>query len=233
MTGPLLVKAYLGSPLAGDPPHLDALMEWCLSPFQEDFRRQQDQGEPHYRVDRSRSAPPLAAINIPLLRINVGGWPVACCSSPILQVVAETVEHVNKRIGVEAASLLAPEHRRVIATTNSWTKSYRLPLRVRVVPCVAWFARGNRREVQKVLRDAKSIGKKVADGYGRVREWIVEDIGDDWSWFSKSDAGMVLMRPLPQSAKLPSDLIGSRRDFGACCPPYWHSGRNTDIMVPC
>ena len=38
MTGPLLITAWLSSPLAGDPPQLDSLLEWSLAPFEADFR---------------------------------------------------------------------------------------------------------------------------------------------------------------------------------------------------
>lgn len=230
--GPLLVTAWLSSPLAGDPPHLDALLEWSLSAF--NGHAFPDDKEGHLKLTRAGPAPRQGAIRIPLEREWVGPWLVARCSSPILPVPAkETVEHVNKRLAVEMAGLLAPAERKVVTTTNAWTKSYRLPLRIRAVPCVRWFAVGTRREVRRALRDVHAIGKKPADGYGRVREWAVEQAAEDLTWFAPSLAGPVLMRPLPVGDWLPAGLLGARRDFGACCPPMWHPERATEIVVPC
>lgn len=238
MTGPLRVTAWLTSPLAGEPPQLDALLEWALAPFQEDFQAKQSQGLPHSRIDRRLPAPPMGTIAIPIMRVHVGKWLVACCSDPILPTPdKETVEHVTKRLAVEYAGLLAPSERKVVAMTNTHLKSYRLPLRVRRVECVRWFASGNRRSLKKALKDVHAIGKKVADGYGRIREWTIEDIAEDYTWFAKCAEGTVLMRTLPLSIGptpwLPTDLIGYRKHFGSCCCPFWHPSRFTEIVQPC
>ena len=232
MGDPLLVTARLASPLAGDAPHLDALMEYLMS-------LHCHKGVPGYKVDRRYSAPPQGDIPIPIWRNRVEGqngevWQIARCSSPILgPMLSETVEHICKRIGVEDATLLAEDARVIVTTSNSWTKSYRLPLRCRVIKSVAWFAEGNRREVFQLVKRARAIGKKIADGYGVVQEWVVDRVDTDFSWFAPSDFGLVLMRPMPIGPILPKDLVGGRRDFGAACPPYWHPERYTEIVVPC
>jgi hypothetical protein len=227
-----LVTCRLASPLAGSPPALDALLESALSLYH-------PKAEPGYKIDRAGLCPPPGTVPIPLLRRGVRGhdgrlWPVAACSDPILPVAeAECVEHVAKRIGVEDAGLLSPAARVVVSTSNSWTKSYRLPLRVRRVECIRWFASGNRRETLKVLRRIHAVGKKIADGYGRVAAWEVEEVAEDRSWFARSEAGLVLMRTLPAGDYLPADLLGSRADFGAAVPPLWHPERYTEIITPC
>jgi len=144
------------------------------------------------------------------------------------------VENYAKRIGVEHATLLAPENRQVVTTTNSWTKSYRLPLRVRRVDRVVWLCVGNRREILKSLRYVPAIGKKIAHGYGIVKEWECEVVGEPphtfWPWWIDD----VLMRPLPLNwENLPRGLHGAKRDFGACNDPYWHPDRYREIIVPC
>jgi len=224
----LIVRARLAAPLAGDAPHLDALLEWAMS-------LHHPRAEPGYKVDRRLAAPPAGAIPIPLARRDVAGWPIPLCSSPIVGVNdAEAVEHYAKRIDPDRAGLLAPDARTVMATTNTWTKSYRLPLRVRLVSEVAWFAVGNRKSILGLLRrDVHAIGKKVSIGYGRVREWIVDRVDADLSWFAPTEYGTLLMRPLPAEMELPGDLIGHRPDFGACCPPYWHPDRYGEIVTPC
>lgn len=229
---PLLIIARLCSPLAGDPPNLDALLEYLCAPFHAS-------GVAGCKVDKKFPAPAQDAVPIPIRRDWTAGadgsrWYVPLCSSPILSMSeSEGVEHFNKRVAVEHAGLLAPQSRVVVNTTNSWTKSYRLPLRVRVVPVVAWFAVGDRREMLKLLRRMKSIGKKPSIGYGVVREWTVERADADLSWFAPSDAGSVLMRVLPFGDWLPKNLVGFRRDFAAVVPPMWHPERYCEVVTPC
>lgn len=230
MPGPFLVTARLSGLLADGAPKLDSLLEMKLSLFH-------PKGVPGYKIDRSIPAPRMGEIPIPIARQWLGNqsgeWLVAKCSDPILAVPEmETVEYVNKRLGVENAGLLAPANRLVVSTSDSWTKSYRIPLRIRKVSAVSWFAFGDRKETLKVLRRVHAIGKKTSDGYGRVSSWEAEWVDEDCSWFAPSEAGSVLMSALPLGDHLPDDLIGWRRDFGAVCPPYWHGDRYCKIVAP-
>ena len=232
MADALRLVAHLGSALAGDPPHLDALLVYVAS------RLGGKHAEPGYKIDRSRPCPDTSLIPIPLLRNRVGGQSVARCSSPIMpEPTAETVEYICKRIAVEHAGQLAPAERKVVSTTNGWTKSYRLPLRIRTVSCVVWLCVGDRREILKALRYVPAVGKKIADGYGRVARWECERLGDaphrHWPWWIDSEAGPVLMRPLPVAAGLPPGLLGARRDFCSVSDPYWHPDKYTEAVVPC
>lgn len=276
----LRVVAHLDSMLAGDAPHLDALLVYVLS------RLGGKHAEPGYKVDRKYPCPDTSQIALPVCRSAAqGAWVavveregarvllgpvpgspadprsvaaelygsrlrpgelpsvfaemVARISSPVLDVPThDGTEHIAKRIGVEYASVLAPSERKVVTTTNQWTKSYRLPLRIRRVARVAWLCVGNRREILKALKIIPAIGKKVADGYGRVSRWECERLGEPphryWPWWVDSPAGPVLMRPMPAAFDhLPAGLLGAKSDFGACVDPYWHSDRYTEILSPC
>jgi hypothetical protein len=154
------------------------------------------------------------------------------------------VEHFARRFDADP-SLIAPEGRRVFQAGGGEFKGYRLPLRVRAVDRIAWFCvgRGDRnangrngggaKEIRRLLREVHAVGKKTGIGYGRVREWAVEPVGEDWSWFAPSDAGPVLMRPMPACAALPDGLQGFRRWFGAPVPPYWWRPNYCETVVPC
>jgi len=210
----LKVTAHLAAPLAGDAPQLDALLIYKQSL--------------HHNCDRAWPAPRQEKGCIPLAREWLGDWYVFRSSSPVVGPCSESVDHYTRRTPVEHASLLAANKRTVVATGNSWTKSYRLPLRIRNVDRVVWFVVGEGSPLRKILKRTASIGKKTSFGYGLVSRWTVEEVEHDWSWF----ADAVLMRPLPL-ASLPDGIIGWRRDFGACVPPYWHPERYTEIVTPC
>lgn len=224
---PLLVTARLANALAGDAPRLDALLEWVMS-------LHHHKAVPGYKITRDGPPPPLGALPISMARRTLGPWPVAVCSDPIYgETAAETVEHVTKKLAVEHAGALRPNARLVVSTTNSWTKSYRLPLRIRQVDRVRWFAVGERDGIRRLLKQVPALGKKVSIGYGRVVEWTVERVEEDYSWYAPSEAGPVLMATLPTGDWLPTNLVGARRDFRSCCPPYWHLARMTEVVVPC
>lgn len=220
------VECRLSGALAGDPPHLDALLELALSVHH-------PKALDRVKVDRNVPAPPQGEIPIPILRRTLGSWSVARCSGPIYLGAFDRHEHYGKKLAVEEALLLAAGERKVVNTTGAYLKSYRLPLRVRNVARVVWFAEGDRYETLKVLRRVGAIGKKVSQGYGRVASWEAGRVGHDAVWWAGSAAGPVLMRPLPVGAWLPGGLIGCRPDYGACAPPYWHPDRYGEIVTPC
>lgn len=227
----LRVVAHLGNSIGGDAPHLDGLLVYSASPLVG------KDAAPGYKIDRS-SRLPERDVSIPMLRTKAGPFLIPRCTSPILgEVENDRHEYIAKRIGVEHAELIAPDERRVVTTTNGWTKSYRLPLRVRDVQRVAWLCVGDRREMLKLLNRIASIGKKGSHGFGRVNKWAVDRIGevphDYWPWWINSESGPVLMRPLPQAAKLPRHLVGAMPTYAAVRDPYWHADRHCEAVVPC
>lgn len=243
---PLKVTCWLNSPLAGDPPRLDALLEWVMSlklrtVVESSNGEHHRTGLPKYRGEPVRPG----AIPIPIERRRVSGYPhpIPLCSDPIMsETPVDGVEYFAKRYSAEKSALLAESERRVIAVSTGPFKSYRLPLRIRPVDRIAWFCMGRDRsrnrhspgaEIRKLLKSVFSVGKKTADGYGQVARWEVEFAGEDHSWFAKSDAGAVLMRTLPASADLPADLIGFKKSHGAPVAPFWMRELYADILIPC
>lgn len=218
----LKITAHLATPIAGDVPFLDAIIEWEMA---------QREGKA-YKIQRHQPAPPYGEIHIPMLRRRIGGVLVPCCSAPICSPEIETVEHFAKRLGVEHSGLVAADKRRIVATGNNVYKSYRLPLHLRVVDRVVWFAIAHRRHILKLCKSVHSLGKKRSLGYGRVEKWEAESVDEDWSWFAPSDRGRVLMRPLPLCDET-RGMIGSREDFGAVQPPMWHPDRYMERVVSC
>jgi hypothetical protein len=213
--------------MAGSPPQLDALLEYSVS-----VAKHGGTGT-RWTVDKQRPVYPPGDIPIPVAREVIGGWPVACCSSPIAEeAAATTVEHITKRMAVEHADLLAPEHRKTVITVGFWTKSYRLPLDVRRVERVVWFCLADREAIEVALGRVKAIGQRVAKGYGAVSRWEVEPTDRECWWYADAPEGTLLMRPLPLCDELPNALVGYRKSFGACCPPYWHGDRYCEIVEP-
>lgn len=184
---------------------------------------------------RRSDPPPVAGdIHIPLLRSSLGGVDfISRCSAPIYVTESDTNEHFAKRLAVEHSDLLAPDERKKVAVGNQSYKSYRLPLRTRLVGKVVWFVGGSKRcNLMSLCKQIKYLGKKRSYGYARVCGWNIDEVEEDLSWFAKTEKGTLLMRVLPFCDNLPSDLIGFRRGFGGVVPPLWHPGRFVDAVYP-
>lgn len=239
---PLKVTCYLNSPLASEPPRLDALLEWIMS-LKMRTVMESSHGDRHITGTVKARGVPVApgAIPIPLERRRVEGypWPIPLCSDPIIGGVIDGVEKFAKRYSTEKSALLAPSERRMVTVATGPLKSYRLPLRVRPVDRIVWFCGGRSGDrapgavVRGLLRKVFAVGKKTSFGFGQVARWEVELVDEDWSWFAPSPAGTVLMRTLPQSARLPGDLIGFKRSEGAPVAPYWMRENYARVVVPC
>lgn len=227
----LKITAMLDSPLCGDAPMLDGLLTEIVGRRSSTINR----------ISRSDACPDLNSIPTPIAYAMIGGMNISLASSPILGVThCESVEYVNKRLGGERAEMLAVAERKVIAHGTGALKSQRLPSRIRVIDRVVWFcvAKSNLESplsnFRRLLRkDVHAIGQDRSMGYGRVAEWVVEYAEHDYSWYAPCGKDVVLMRPLPVCDELPSNLIGARRAFAACAPPYWHPDRNCEVVVPC
>lgn len=95
-----------------------------------------------------------------------------------------------------------------VNTTSATYKAYRMPLNVILTPEVVWYAVGEKAEIERLLEEIPSLGKKTSQGFGQVFEWTVEEIGQDWSVWKDGQ----LMRNLP-------DPDGDA-EWGVR-PPYW------------
>lgn len=218
------ITAWLCSPLCGEPPALDAIMEWELA------RRMGL--KKHKKLTRQT---PLSEINrppIPLVSSLIGGKSVYHVSDPIIAPPhAEWVEHVTKRFDTSQSLLVAPEYRKKLLVGSGPYKMQRRPLRVRLTDSVTWFARGYRKDVNKLLKKITALGHRRDIGYGRVWRWEYVEVEDDWSLFALWEGQQVLMKTLPLGQHM-QGVKGYKRSYGGAWPPYWHPDNYTDIAVP-
>lgn len=248
---PVKVTAHLASPLSGDAPQLDALMEYVAAQDAPRILEAAGKEVPDDVIrpvmDRGSDPPPPGMLPIPIVRRDVDGWPVACCSSPILgEVVEEYSEYKNKRldIGETGRHLSEDARRKSIHYGTGHTKAYHRPVRARVVQRVVWFAlavgfskgkgktRSPQGEMRRWLKEIPAIGSDRQAGYGRVEEWKAETTEVEAWWWADQAGTPVLMRCLPASAAR-DDSVGGRLSRAAVCPPYWHPQRHVEAIVPC
>jgi len=220
------VSAWLASPLAGEPPMLDAILGDELA-----CRL----GEKHHKkMGRWTPKEEIKELPIPLTNKYINRKKVINCSAPILpEPHAEWVDHIAKRFNSsKMALLIAPKHRKSVMTASGPYKSKFDKIRVRLVDRVCWFIRGEREGINKLLKSIYAIGAHRGIGYGQIFEWTFEEMEDDYSIFCPCNGKIVLMRPIPVECRI-DNLCGYRRSWGGGMPPYWHPAMQTEILEPC
>lgn len=229
---PIKITAHMAGSICGDPPMLDALLEFVMAFHAPSIAKARGRNITIH--PRGQPVTEIGTLPIGVARATVDGLPVPCCSSPIFsEPLWEGTAHVHKRWG-DDRDALDPSRRGVISTTSGALKGYRLPFRLRFFEKIVWFAVGNAAYIRRRLKKVVYLGKKTAYGHGRVLGWVVEPHSCDLSWFAESEGKRVLMRPLPFSDLLRvGNLAGFRQDYGSPCPPYWQRSLYRDIVVPC
>ena len=222
-----LVSAWLASPLAGDVPMLDALLEWEMS-----LRL----GMKHAKkVGRWTSPDEIKNVPIPLAKRTINGYDIYCCSNPILPPlqVPEWIDRTSKRFeSSKMAQIIAPEYRKNVVTGAGPYKSRFASERIRLVDRVCWFIRGDKPEINKLLKDIHAIGKDRNIGYGFVWQWTFDEMAEDYSIFAPQDGKQILMRTIPLRGEL-DNICGYKKSFGGWKPPYWHPAFQIEVAIPC
>lgn len=221
------VSAWLASPLAGDAPALDAILAWELA---------KRMGMKHHnKTTRATPIDEILDVPIPLAKRDISGDVVYCCSNPIVPepTAPEWVERTTKRFDTsEIALLLDPSQRKNLLTASGPYKSRYAPVRVRLVPRVCWFVRGDRKEMNKLLKSVYAIGSHRNIGYGLVWKWEYEEVEADYSIYAMCRGKPVLMKTIPLGDGV-ENVCGYRRGYGAYRPPYWHPERQREVAIPC
>lgn len=223
----LKVTCNLASPLCGEAPKIDSLLAYELS-----LRL----GMKHARkLTRNVPLSEIDDVPIPLAKRTIGDYEVYCCSDPILgEVKAEWSDHQSKRLDPTLlAILIHPSQRKKLLTSSGPYKSSFVPLRCRLVDKVCWFVRGDRKEINKLLKKIIVIGHLRNIGYGRIASWEYEEVENNYSMFAENNGRSVLMKTVPIDVAKKEKCYGYRHSFGGAFPPYWHPETFMEIAIPC
>ena len=169
---------------------------------------------------QAADAPP---VDLPLARVEAAGTWVYAAS------FAEWGPHVDyesfwvKRFDQRHADLVdfAGKRGQVIVEKGQY-KAYHMPTFLRHTLSVSWYVVGERDDIMALLNHASHIGKKTAQGNGRIIDWKVEPWPEDWSI---RDGDGRLMRAMPAPGDPAAVLYGYR-------PSYWLAENQTACLLP-
>ena len=212
MLEPLLITAYMQSPVAGDfSLPLDAIL--------------------YYQAHREVLGPQVATVPGAHVAEGVGSAALPIAKQRVIRdgkrsrewfyraswarwpLATEGIDHWNCRFDFQLESLVDFGGRKARVEIGSGRyRSYHQPIFYRHAVAIEWCVVGDCAAIERLLSCCTHIGKKVSQGWGSVLKWMVEPTADDWS--VRDSAG----RP---TRAIPSDggiLSGYR-------PSYW-SPRN-------
>lgn len=151
-----------------------------------------------------KSAEELIPIELPLEKRGSGDDWYYACSFATFDCLEEVKRYWHKRLDQRLAEDLVDfgKRRGTVDVKSSSYKAYRMPLNIMLIPKLEWYAVGDHAEIESLLKYITHIGKKPAQGYGRVASWKVEPWEEDLSH----------QRPTP-------DQNGNM--MMAIRPPYW------------
>jgi hypothetical protein len=140
----------------------------------------------------------------------------------------EGQDHWNKRFDSKFADLIDWGGRRgKVHIEQGKYKAYHMPLFYRAALWVEWYCVADRQRLEDLLCTVTHIGKKRAQGWGRVARWDIEPWGEDWSVWRPDGR---LMRGIPvEDAKGdgPFDFM----HYGIR-PSYWKKNNQMPLVKP-
>lgn len=214
------LTVHMLTPISEKPPMLEALLTWELAK-----RLGLSGGE-----DLSKATPinEIKELGIPLCKKTICNVDVFQCSNPIYRIEHEYHERQSKRFECDKmASMLDPREQKSLLTASGPYKMRFVPVRTMLIPKVVYFFRGDKKEVNKLLKNLLYLGRLRNIGYGRISHFEYEEMEENYSIF----AGNVLMRTIPYYED--DNIKGAIKGYGACRPPFWHPDNYMEVWEPC
>lgn len=214
------LTVHMLSPISDKPPMLEALLMWELAK-----RLGMSGGE-----DLSRATPisEIKELGIPLCKKTICNVDVFQCSNPIYRIEHEYHEHQAKRFECDKmATLLDIREQKSLLVASGPYKMRFVPVRTMLIPKVAYFFRGDKKEVNKLLKSVMYLGRLRNIGYGRISYYEYEEVEENYSIFAEN----ILMRTIPYYED--TNIRGAIKSYGACRPPFWHPDNYMEVWEPC
>lgn len=111
------------------------------------------------------------------------------------------------------------KNRGKVITEQGRHKAYMMPVFYRHALSVSWYVFGERGAITDLLATVTHIGKKPAQGEGRINQWTVEPAAHDYSVYGANGQPM---RSIPSKMGV---LYGVR-------PSYWYHKNQTLCLLP-
>ena len=223
---PIKITAQMATPVAlfdDWSPAMDGLLEWLLLD-------RLGLTSPNPTPKQVEECHAIVNSNMPIAKGTIGGkwyWQV---SSPCYVYSIEQQDRFRKRWqpGTDSPEPEWGKRKQKWNTSEGGEKAYDLPLYLRSIDSITWYAVGNVEGVLSLVESCSGIGNKRSIGNGQITRWTIESTANDWHLFGKNGE---LMRPIPCEL-LPDNLSDfTVRDWG-WRPPAWLLSNKSRCAMP-
>ena len=106
-------------------------------------------------------------------------------------------------------------------------RSVRLPVPASVCGTLEWDCVGDRTEIEEMLAEVRSVGKRRGTGHGSVTAWEITDVTDPHAGHGEWTPHGNPARPMPPT-------VGWEGTTGIAPlrAPYWLPGAGVEVMTP-
>ena len=165
--------------------------------------------------------------DLPLAKDEQGRWK---SSVGFYKQYAEIIEYWHKKINDYDAHIYVDfgKRRGKIDSQKGEFKAHRIPQIIRIVGDIEFYCVGDSNEIKKYLKFVTNIGKKGSQGYGYVKEWVVEEIEEDYTKVGPYG----IMRFTPFTGELPNDGKAYQIRKTRLKPPYHFHVDRVPCMIP-
>lgn len=164
---------------------------------------------------------------LPLKYVHGKDWYYQC-SWAVWGPYVDSQDYWSKRFDATHADLVDFRGKRGrVDTSSSAYKAYRMPLFYRSAQWVDWYCVGDIARLLPLLYMTTHLGKKNTQGWGRVMQWEITPVIDDWSIWRNGK----LMRGIPPY-HLPADIHAENLVLYGVRPPYWDKRNQIALVMP-
>lgn len=164
---------------------------------------------------------------LPLAKDENGRWK---SSVGFYKQYVEIIEYWHKKINDFDAQFYVDfgGRRGKIDSQKGEYKAYRMPQVIRVIGDVEFYCVGDKDGIEHLLKYVTNIGKKGSQGYGYVKEWIIEEIDEDYTEIGPYG----IMRFTPFTGELPNGGRTYQVRKTRLKPPYHLFVDRIPCMIP-
>lgn len=127
----------------------------------------------------------------------------------------------------ETYKLTKKQQKGRIHTNMGHFKDFMINIPILITDKVTFYCNGDKKEIERLLNNLTSIGKKTSIGGGRIHKIKVSETNADYSFFKDGK----IMRPIPATMKIPlmEGMVFEQQPYK---PPYWDKNNVAMCYVP-
>lgn len=170
-------------------------------------------------------------LTLPFLKCGThrdnNSWHYACSFAQFPQHTVEDKQTFNKRFAINRSDMIDFGKRKgQFEFAKGRYKQLHITVYCRSMLYIDWYAKGDKKELERLLPFCTHLGKKTSQGFGSVLRWDVKKWHADWSIRGERNGRKnQIMRAIPVRDGVSPYTYGIR-------PSYWNERHQFSCLLP-